>query len=139
MAKPNQRYREKIVEIDRRIDARGIDSILAVLFRKIMHENGAGNSNTFNRLLERFVGNPVNGIPNNVKERSSARGNLRKELLRAVMSWRVFCKGIRFMNIPRFDISITLYHQNKTTTVHSLTVNLGDSPIDSEDNEEDVE
>lgn len=131
MASDNKRHREKIVPIDKRIESGGVDSILAVLMRKIMVEIGTANATTFDRLLERFISNPANGVPNNVKERSSARGNLRKELLRAVMSWRVFCKAIRFNNVPRFDITITLYHRNKSVTSHTLAVNTETIPIDN--------
>jgi hypothetical protein len=82
--------------------------------------------------MEDFLADVRNNIPQNIKERSSARGNLRKELMRPVMTWKVFCKGLRFIKIKRFSIIIRLYHSNGIVTDHEKHVQLGDFDVGDE-------
>lgn len=101
------------------------DSILGFLYQKILDQMGFGEGGFeagFNRCMEYFLADPRNGIPANIKERSSARGNIRKELLRGSMTWKVFCKGIRFLQVPRFTITICLHHRNGDKSFHEHTV-----------------
>ena len=97
------------------------DSILSALFRSILYDIGI-TPTRFNILLERYMINA--NLPKNTKESSSLRGNLKKELLKGFMSWRVFIKGLVFLNIGKFDLSINLYHRNGSVTTHTTTVSL---------------
>ena len=47
--------------------------------------------------MARYLNDPYNKIPPNPKDRSSARGNLNKELNRNTMTWKVFRKAILFL------------------------------------------
>lgn len=51
-----------------------------------------------NHKLSEWVNNPYSGIPNDNREKSSARGNAVKELARPDMSLKVFMKGIKIIN-----------------------------------------
>ena len=110
---------------ERNVRRSSTESILAALYRNILKKLGIENM-AFDKLMECFLRDPRNGIPANIKERSSARGNLRKELLRDYMTWKVFCKGLRFINVPRFSITICLHHRNGNKTYHETTVVIDD-------------
>lgn len=124
--------RNKQLRIGSKITTASTDSILASLYQKILDICTGRQLQQFNRLMEDFLGDVRNNIPQNIKERSSARGNLRKELLRPVMTWKVFCKGLRFLKIKRFSIIIRLYHTNGDYTDYIENVQLGD--FDDNDN-----
>ena len=116
--------------VDKDIQSGGADSILAMLFRKISQDNDI-NPIKFNSLMELYLSDRRNGIPQNTKDRASARGNFRKELLKPNMSWKVFCKGLRFLNIRSFDITLDVKDENDNVTKHGTTVYLGEPIIDT--------
>lgn len=111
--------------IEREVRSGSIDSILAVMFRKMMSELGISQQK-FNMLMEKYLGDPRNNIPQNMKDRATERGNMRRELMRTTMTWKVLCKGIRFLNVWKFSITFRLHHANKVVTEHSMTINLGE-------------
>lgn len=102
------------------------DSVLASLFRLIQFELGV-TPERFNRLMENYMRNA--NIPNNLREASSLRGNLKKELQKDTMSWKVFIKALVFLNIKKFKITLELYHENKHITQHSQMIILDHSEI----------
>ena len=108
----------------------GSDGILSKLFTDILHTLSGSNKSSintrFNYFMELFLSDLRNGIPQNTRDKSGARGNLRKELFKKDMSWKVFCKGLRVFNIRRFEITLKLYHCNHRTTFHTLPVDLGE-------------
>lgn len=106
------------------INSGGTHAILASMFRKILHELSI-NPIRWNHLMNTYLLDPKNGIKRNNKDQSSARGNLQKELLKEKMTWKVFCKGIRFLNIMKFEIIIRAHHSNGKVTEHLKSVSLG--------------
>ena len=99
-------------------------TILFTLFWKIVLSINGGNTDRWNRNMKAFLEDPLNGIPNNERERSSARGNITKEFSRNTMSWKVFCKGIRFLQINKFELVIKAHHPNGVISEHSTMVHL---------------
>ena len=97
----------------------GTDSVLSGLFRVIMFNLNI-DTTKFARLMDRYIINA--GIPYNTRETTSVKGNLKKELLSDKMSWKVFIKGLMFLNIQKFELSIKLHHHNDIITEHSKTV-----------------
>ena len=95
--------------------------ILASLFRTIMHEMGINNEK-FNYLMLRYLDDPRNHVPRNIRDRSTVRGNLKKQLLKTTMTWKVFCKGLMFLNIRTLDLNLILEHTDKESQ-HHLVVN----------------
>src|ERR1035437_1355290 len=106
-----------------------IDTILANLFEQIMWDIGMG-LNQWNHLMLQWISDPNKCIPDNMKDKSSARGNLQKELLKPRMSWQVFCKGLKFLNIRKFKITITAYHANNKETLRDFMVDFGEQSFD---------
>jgi hypothetical protein len=95
--------------------------ILASLFRTIMHEMGINNEK-FNYLMLRYLDDPRNHIPRNIRDRSTVRGNLKKQLLKTTMTWKVFCKSLMFLNIRTLEFNLSLEHSNNDSH-HQLIVN----------------
>ena len=103
------------------------DTILSKLFFRMMKDLNI-KFPQWNHLMVQYINDPKKCIPANTKDQSSARGNLQKELFKPRMSWKVFCKGIRFINILKFKITITAFHVNGKVTEHGLMVDFGDTP-----------
>lgn len=95
--------KDVIVPYGEPIPTRSADSILSALFRQVLCELEIGKGNFLVR-IDRYV--RKNTSCEDVKEVSSIRGNLAKELLRSVMTWKVFIKGLKVFNIMKFDIGI---------------------------------
>lgn len=111
------------------------DSILASLFRTILMDLNV-TAIRFDRLLERYINNAR--LPNNIKEASSQRGNLKKELLKSSMSWKVFVKGMVFLNVRKFDISIKLHLSSGLVSEHHKTVILANYTDDNHEASNDT-
>lgn len=95
------------------------DSVLSSLYRKILLDLNV-DVTRFNYLIDQYI--KAAGLARYAKETTSVRGNIKKELLHNKMSWKVFIKGLNFLRVDRFDITIRLYHHNKKLTEHSKTV-----------------
>lgn len=104
--------------------------VLARLARRILAEKNI-NHWKWGQLMDAYLNNPRNGIPNNTRDQSSARGNFNKEVNRPTMTWRVFDKFLRFLGAThvRFEVHITM--PNKKTTVHGINIRLNDEPMES--------
>lgn len=108
--------------------------VLARLFRLILVENRI-DIPRWSRLMDRYLDDPRNGIPRNGKDRSSARGNLNKELRRETMTWKVFRKALQFLGPVSIRFEVHLTWANKVTSIHHLDMPL--HPTSTVDEEED--
>lgn len=100
---------------DKRVgEARGV---LSALFRQLLVLRDIDGW-LWDRLMKSFLNDPRNGIQNNSRDRSSARGNLNKELKRDDMTWRVFLKALYFLDPVRvvFTVKVT-FKDGKTNEV----------------------
>jgi len=102
----------------------GGNGVLSRLWRQILLDLGIGPER-FGIILQDHVTNPLNGIPNNKKDQISYRSNLTKELAKPQMTWKVFMKALRFLNILKVEITLTAYHANTKVTEHKAKINLG--------------
>lgn len=106
--------------------ARGYGGILAGLFARIIYEMGISVPRWLS-LMNDFVHDSQNSKAENQKDRTSMRGNLTKEFSRDQMTWKVFIKGLRFLQIQKIQLTITAYHANGKVTQHiSKPILLGD-------------
>ena len=107
--------KDRIVPLGEEIRSGGVSSVLASLYRNI--QNGIGiDMGRFNQLLERYI--IKSNIPTNIKEISSLRGNIKKELMKSSMTWKIFVKGLVFLNVRKFELTIKLHHANGNITEH---------------------
>lgn len=104
----------------------GSGAVLSKLFGKMVCDMGYENLSKWNTLMHRYLTDRRNAIPQNKKDMSSARGNLHKELMKGHMSWNVFNKGMRFIDLKGYEITITAHHRDGSTSTTSETVGLGE-------------
>lgn len=114
------RYPDEIGPSDARLG-------LKRLFSKIIDDLSV-NERKWKRLMDAYLRDPLNGIPNNTEDHVQARSAMNKNLItNDQMTWRVLPRGLRFFRIKRFRLSLTLVHNNDTTTEHGIWMNLRDS------------
>lgn len=99
-------------------------TVVKALFTKIIEDLGITQT-TWKRLMDSYLKDPLNHIPNNreayVQERSALTKNF---VSNDFMTWVMLCRALRFIRIKRFKISLTMVHSNNSTTEHGMWVNL---------------
>lgn len=113
--------KEKAHSLNQDIPVSGVNSVLAKFYRKIIRELGVTHE-AITPMLDRMLRNRFGQQPLTLREFTSARGNLMKELMRPTMSWKVFCKGLRLLGVTAFKIELTLTHPKKVATLHFVNV-----------------
>lgn len=139
---PVSEFRQRVNDDTKRIikyaDEQGpTDSRSAIktLFSKIIDDLSI-NDRKWRRLMENYLRDPTNGIPNNTDEHVQQRSSINKNFLsNESMTWVMLCRALRFIRVKRFRISLTLVHSNNTTTEHGiwLTVRNEYQPLEEED------
>jgi len=109
----------------------GGNGVLSRLWRQMLLNLQIG-PHQFGKMLESHVTNPINGVPNNRKDQISYRGNLTKEFAKPQMTWKVFMKALRFLNILNIELILVAKHRNMKFTVHKTFINF-DSRTDAQD------
>ena len=99
------------------------DVLLASLFRGILLDLCIAPVR-FKILLEKYL--VAANVPDNLKEVTSFRRNTRKELLADRMSWKVFIKGLQFLNVVSFTVKLDLQYKSSDITTHSKSFNVSD-------------
>lgn len=120
----------------KRIETSQVKYILFKFLWSILSELGI-NQAAFTMAIDRFIAKNSSAV--NLKKVSSIRGNMKKEFFNKNMSWPVFVKGLLFLNIPKFKLTITLFHATGKVTQHELNVDfLAGEPIDLINEEDDT-
>ena len=105
--------------------------ILSKLFRLLLKDLNITPSH-WNKLLNAYLDNPKNQVPPDSKSRSTARGNLRKELKKPDMTVWNFIKAIRFLNPLSFTLTIHCYWPDQTQTQYEVVFELYEHDQDTE-------
>lgn len=101
---------------DKRVrEARGVLSAIWRQFLVLRSVDGF----RWDQLMRNYLNDPRNGIRNNSRDRSSARGNINKELLkRDDITWRVFLKALNFLDPLKIVFSVRVtFKDGKTQEV----------------------
>lgn len=114
-----------ISETDYTSDQPGVEP-LARLFRQLLSQCGADTQAEWNMLLHKHVTDMRNAVPQNKKDMATTRGNLQKELLKSEMTFNVFLKGLRFLELNKVDINIVGHRKNGEVFTGSITIGLGE-------------
>ena len=61
-------------------------------------------------------------------DKNSAKGNLVKELGKKSMSWKVFLKGLRFLRVVKFKITLTAYFYNREPVMVEIKSRIARGP-----------
>lgn len=107
----------------------GANGVLSRLFRQILGDLNI-NPHRFEIHMLQFLGDPKNGYPNNRRDQTSARGNLMKEFARPQMTWKVFCKALRFLSFTSIELTI-IGKRHGRETVHKTSINFTHSTEDT--------
>lgn len=103
---------------------KGVDEAtgtLSRLFRQILFDVNI-TPMRWNKLMQAYLSNPRNGVPQHGRDRSTARGNLNKELRKPSMTWNNFRRGLVFLGPIKIRFEVHLTWANKKTTVHGVTM-----------------
>lgn len=112
-------YEKKDVLAEDDKGVRTARNVLARLFRQILRDRKINHAR-WHMLMHRYLHDPRNKIPPNGKDKSSARGNLNKELRRDRMTFKVFYdKAIPFLNPRKVTFTLTCEWEDGKTTIHS--------------------
>jgi hypothetical protein len=112
----------------------GANGVLSRLWRQMLFDLDI-TLPKFGAYLQAYILDPRNGVPNNRKDQISMRGNLTKEFTRSQMTWKVFCKALRFLNIVKIELIIKAHHHNGKITRHSTFINFGGRTVNNNFNE----
>jgi len=85
-------------------DAKGI---LAYMYRDLLSSMGISLDRYYD-LLNRWIKDPANGIPDDGRTRSTERGNLLKAIFADDMTWNSFLKAIKIHRPKRLIITVAL-------------------------------
>ena len=107
---------------------------LAALFRIILTDRKL-ELDQWLKLVNQYLDNPENEVKRNGKDRSSARGNLQKEVFRNSMTFKVFRKALLVLNPKNITLTISLEWQNGTVTHHSTMMTNTAADIEAEEGE----
>lgn len=94
---------------------------LALLFRLILRDLRM-QPYRWNQLMDRFLSNPRNGIADNPRDRSSARGNLNKELFKDKLTFGTIMRGLALLDPTKVRFEIHCTWKNAKTTIHGVDV-----------------
>ncbi|BAW19308.1 hypothetical protein [Ralstonia phage RP31] len=106
--------------------ANGASGVLAKLFNLIslsVTEGKGFSQNQWSDMLDAFIERTEGHRQLTVDKRQSIRGNLNKEFRLPKMTWKVFCKGLRFLEVAGFTIHITAYRKDNTISECETSIN----------------
>jgi len=78
-------------------------------------------------MLGAYLEDPKNGIPQNKKEKTSARGNIIKEINKPFITWKTFVKALRIIGVEKFKLTVTIIYTDNTESKHEIITDLGQS------------
>lgn len=101
----------------------GPNGILARLLRTILYDENI-TPFKYMDLMDTFSKETQSGVPINRVDLTSWRGNITKELSNDRISWKVFCKALRFLRILRVEFTIRAHWHDGHMSTHSTYVEL---------------
>ena len=107
--------------------------ILGQVFKQILTEKNV-DPDQYNQYLDDYIDRTR--IKLKRKDRATIRASLSKELLKESMSWRTLVKGLVFLGVGKFTLTLSLIHRNDRTSQHHVTVLLDDFHEEEENESE---
>ena len=91
--------------------------MLATLFANILIELNV-SSLLWDSLMAQYLNDPFNRIPNNWRDRDIAERTLSRMLRRPTMTASNFIIAMRFLQVPHFELTASLYHAKSLMPTH---------------------
>ena len=102
--------KHKVLPYGIEIISGGIGSELSSLFRRILKDNGV-DAERYNDLMYWYIAREQSKTNRN--ERMEARIGLSQELMKEVMTWKTFVKGLKFLHVDLFEIDVVLSFEHR--------------------------
>lgn len=102
----------------------GYSGVLARLFNLIcLHatDNKGFSQVQWNSMLTVFIDQTEDHLT--IEKRLNVRSNLNKEFRLSKMTWKVFCKGLRFLQVANFSIHISAYREDGIISECETSIN----------------
>jgi hypothetical protein len=122
---------KKTLPYGEQISAGDSDSILASMYRALLWVANIP-LHSFEKMLVRYIQRTYREA-SNVKDRTSLKASLYKELMADRITWRVFVKGMRVLNVTRFEITIKAFDPTNKVVEVSKMINLQEEILDDEE------
>lgn len=135
MSGKNQTDLEKVFHLpDKGVyQVHGTGGILAQLVRTIWMDNKMRAGDIEQRIGE-FVSKAREGLDSKSMANYFNRSNLRRELCRPSMTWKVFIKALRIMRVTKLEIAVRLtYADRRGETIHVVKRDLGEGDFNVDD------
>lgn len=81
-----------------------IKGVLTRVFKLFLKSFGKDKTAVWNHLMECYVNDPNNNIPNDRSKQTSAKGNAKREYLAPQLSWTKFAEAMRFAQFEKLEI-----------------------------------
>lgn len=136
-----------------KLEPSGVRGFLAAFFRSILDDIGM-NAMWWDSLMQDWLSDYRKGAIEPRRKITSMRGNLMKELGKPEMTFKVFYKGLRFLQPFKVEFFVRIHWRSKKITEHMQTMDFserhklaalleelkdGDDDDDEEKQEEDNE
>lgn len=89
-----------------------VKGVLTRVYKFFMVSFGKDRTPVWNKLMENFINDPVNNIPNSRNKQTSAKGNMKREYLGSQLSWPKFCEAMRFAKFKKLEIIFIVEDEN---------------------------
>ncbi len=96
-----------------------VGKILGSLLAQIFHELDI-RGEEYSALMEAYIEKSRAVI--HKRQKATIRASVSKELLKPIITWKTFMKGLVFIGVKQFTIRAKLYHSVKPVTMHQISV-----------------
>ena len=108
-----------------------IKGVLTRVFKLFLKAFQKDKTATWNALMDRYVLDPANNIPDDRSKQTSAKGNAKREYLAPQLSWTKFCEAMRFADFEKLEMIFVATNRDGERMSLTEVIDFGD-PIDSE-------
>lgn len=119
-----QRKENKAGRPSQRAFTNGHKGVLARLFNLIclnITDNKSFSKNQWDDMLTEYIDLTEGDL--DASKKLNIRSNLNKEFRLPKMTWRVFCKGLRFLKVGSFTIHLTAYREDRSISECETSIN----------------
>jgi hypothetical protein len=89
-----------------------IKGVLTRVYKLFVVSFGKDRTTVWNKLMDQYVVDPNNNIPDDRAKQTSAKGNLKREYLGQQLTWLKFCEAMRFAKFTKLKMTFTATDEN---------------------------
>ena len=119
-------------------ETKGVGGILAKLWRVVLFDLKVSDTR-FEHLCMNYVANARKNLQDSRVANFFNRGNLRRELAKPTMTWKVLIKGLKVLEFGSMELSVKLTHRSGKVSIHSVIVDVANADIAYEPDDQQPE